>query len=149
MDQAAYRMSCRPARCGPSESSRVTAPSCRELRPPKSGGQAMILREIGGELVHELGTDDISNVDGDSNYVRVQVLTNASVLTREKQLATVEQLTATRRSSHSAGRATIHRRAGNARIEEVAASHASMVSQPEAVTELILSAVEETSRTLP
>jgi pimeloyl-ACP methyl ester carboxylesterase len=34
---------------------------------------------------------------------------------------------------------------GNARIEEVAASHASMVSQPEAVTQLILSAVEETS----
>jgi hypothetical protein len=33
---------------------------------------------------------------------------------------------------------------GNARIEEVAASHASMVSQPEAVTQ-ILSAVEETS----
>jgi phenylpyruvate tautomerase PptA (4-oxalocrotonate tautomerase family) len=54
----------------------------------------MILREIGGELVHELGTDDISNVDGDGSYVRVQVLTNASVLTREKQLATVEQLTA-------------------------------------------------------
>ena len=35
---------------------------------------------------------------------------------------------------------------GNARIEEVAASHASMVSQPEAVTQLILSAVEDTSR---
>ena len=35
---------------------------------------------------------------------------------------------------------------GNARIEEVAASHASMVSQPEAVTQLILSAAEETSR---
>jgi len=35
---------------------------------------------------------------------------------------------------------------GNARMEEVAASHASMVSQPEAVTQLILSAVEETSR---
>jgi pimeloyl-ACP methyl ester carboxylesterase len=34
----------------------------------------------------------------------------------------------------------------NARIEEVAASHASMVSQPEAVTRLILSAVEATSR---
>ncbi|TWG28559.1 hypothetical protein FHX75_111711 [Micromonospora palomenae] len=33
-----------------------------------------------------------------------------------------------------------------ARIEEVAASHASMVSQPEAVTRLILSAVEATSR---
>jgi hypothetical protein len=34
---------------------------------------------------------------------------------------------------------------GNARIEEVAASHASMVSQPEAVTRLILSAVEATA----
>jgi pimeloyl-ACP methyl ester carboxylesterase len=37
----------------------------------------------------------------------------------------------------------------NARIEEVAASHASMVSQPEVVTRMILSAVEETSRPLP
>ena len=38
---------------------------------------------------------------------------------------------------------------GNAQIEEVAASHASMVSQPEAVTRLILSAVEATSRSRP
>jgi pimeloyl-ACP methyl ester carboxylesterase len=38
---------------------------------------------------------------------------------------------------------------GNARIEEVVASHASMVSQPEAVTRLILSVVEETSRSRP
>ena len=44
MDQAAYRMSCRPARCGPSESSRVSAPSCRELRMPKSGGRVMFGR---------------------------------------------------------------------------------------------------------
>jgi hypothetical protein len=35
---------------------------------------------------------------------------------------------------------------GNARLEEVTASHASMVSQPEAVTRLVLSAVEATSR---
>ena len=35
---------------------------------------------------------------------------------------------------------------GNAWIEVVTASHASMVSQPEAVTRLILSALEETSR---
>jgi pimeloyl-ACP methyl ester carboxylesterase len=33
---------------------------------------------------------------------------------------------------------------GNAKIEEVAASHASMVSQPEAVTRLILNAIEAT-----
>jgi pimeloyl-ACP methyl ester carboxylesterase len=38
---------------------------------------------------------------------------------------------------------------GNARIEEVAAAHASMVSQPEAVTRLILSAVEATSPSRP
>jgi hypothetical protein len=34
---------------------------------------------------------------------------------------------------------------GNAQIEEVAASHVSMVSQLEAATRLILSAVEATS----
>jgi hypothetical protein len=33
----------------------------------------------------------------------------------------------------------------NVRIEEVAASHASMVSQPEAATRLILTAIEETA----
>jgi hypothetical protein len=37
-------LSCRPARCGPSESSRVFAPSCRELRAPKSGGCVMFGR---------------------------------------------------------------------------------------------------------
>jgi pimeloyl-ACP methyl ester carboxylesterase len=36
-----------------------------------------------------------------------------------------------------------------ARIEEVPASHASMVSQPETVTRLILNAVQETSRSQP
>jgi pimeloyl-ACP methyl ester carboxylesterase len=36
-----------------------------------------------------------------------------------------------------------------AHIEKVAASHASMVSQPEAATRLILSAIEETSRSRP
>jgi hypothetical protein len=38
---------------------------------------------------------------------------------------------------------------GRARIEEVTASHAAVVSQPEAVTRLILSAGEETSRSQP
>ena len=35
----------------------------------------------------------ISNVDGDSNYVRVQVLTNAGALDRDKQIALVTALT--------------------------------------------------------
>src|ERR1700749_3617767 len=44
-------------------------------------------------FVHALQDDSISNVDGDSNYVRVQVLTNAGALDREKQLAVVSELT--------------------------------------------------------
>jgi phenylpyruvate tautomerase PptA (4-oxalocrotonate tautomerase family) len=45
-------------------------------------------------FVHELASDAISNVDGESAYVRVQVLTNAAALDRAKQLAVVEQFTA-------------------------------------------------------
>jgi phenylpyruvate tautomerase PptA (4-oxalocrotonate tautomerase family) len=35
----------------------------------------------------------LSNVDGDGNYVRVQVLTPAGVLDRDKQLGVVRELT--------------------------------------------------------
>jgi phenylpyruvate tautomerase PptA (4-oxalocrotonate tautomerase family) len=45
-------------------------------------------------FVHEMPSSSLSNVDGDSTYVRVQVLTNAGALDREKQLAVVSQLTA-------------------------------------------------------
>jgi phenylpyruvate tautomerase PptA (4-oxalocrotonate tautomerase family) len=44
-------------------------------------------------FVHELPAAAISNVNGDSNYVRVQVLTNAGALNRDQQLAVVEQFT--------------------------------------------------------
>ncbi len=44
-------------------------------------------------FVHDLPQGAISNVDGDSNYVRVQVLTNQGALDRAKQLAVVEKLT--------------------------------------------------------
>jgi phenylpyruvate tautomerase PptA (4-oxalocrotonate tautomerase family) len=44
-------------------------------------------------FVHELPADSLSNVDGEHGYVRVQVLTNAGALDRDKQLAVVEQLT--------------------------------------------------------
>jgi phenylpyruvate tautomerase PptA (4-oxalocrotonate tautomerase family) len=44
-------------------------------------------------FVHELPAGAVSNVDGESNYVRVQVLTNAGALDRDKQLAVVRQLT--------------------------------------------------------
>ena len=44
-------------------------------------------------FVHELPAGSLSNVDGDENYVRVQVLTNKGALDRDKQLAVVDQLT--------------------------------------------------------
>jgi phenylpyruvate tautomerase PptA (4-oxalocrotonate tautomerase family) len=43
-------------------------------------------------FVHELPAGAHSNVDGDGNYVRVQVLTNAGALDRDKQLAVVSRL---------------------------------------------------------
>jgi phenylpyruvate tautomerase PptA (4-oxalocrotonate tautomerase family) len=42
---------------------------------------------------HDLPAAAISNVAGDSNYVRVQVLTPAGVLDRDKQLGVVRELT--------------------------------------------------------
>jgi hypothetical protein len=44
-------------------------------------------------LVHELSPDAISNAAGDSDYVRVQVLTPVGVLNREKQLGVRAPLT--------------------------------------------------------
>ena len=44
-------------------------------------------------FVHDLPADSLSNVDGDSDYVRVQVLTPIGVLDREKQLGVVRELT--------------------------------------------------------
>jgi phenylpyruvate tautomerase PptA (4-oxalocrotonate tautomerase family) len=52
-----------------------------------------MFRQNTAAFIHELPGTSISNVDGDSGYVRVQVLTNAGALDREKQLAVVSQLT--------------------------------------------------------
>jgi phenylpyruvate tautomerase PptA (4-oxalocrotonate tautomerase family) len=53
-----------------------------------------MFRQNTAAFVHELPAAAIANVDGESNYVRVQVLTNAGALDREKQLSVVERLTA-------------------------------------------------------
>jgi|SRR5579862_10035608 len=53
-----------------------------------------MFRQNTAAFVHELPAGDLSNVNGDSNYVRVQVLTNAGALDRDKQLGVVAQLTA-------------------------------------------------------
>ena len=52
-----------------------------------------MFRQNTAAFVHEMPADSLSNVDGDSTYVRVQVLTNAAALDRDKQLAVVRQLT--------------------------------------------------------
>ena len=52
-----------------------------------------MFRKNTAAVVHELQAGAISNVEGDSNYVRVQVLTNAGALDRDKQLAVVHQFT--------------------------------------------------------
>lgn len=44
-------------------------------------------------FIHELAAESISNAAGESNYVRVQVLTPVGVLDREKQLGVVRELT--------------------------------------------------------
>jgi phenylpyruvate tautomerase PptA (4-oxalocrotonate tautomerase family) len=52
-----------------------------------------MFRKNTAAFVHDLTDDCLSNVDGDSTYVRVQVLTNAGALDRDKQLAVVRQFT--------------------------------------------------------
>jgi phenylpyruvate tautomerase PptA (4-oxalocrotonate tautomerase family) len=44
-------------------------------------------------FIHDLPAEAVSNVAGDSNYVRVQVLTPVGVLDRDKQLGVVKELT--------------------------------------------------------
>ena len=52
-----------------------------------------MFRKNTAAFVHDLPSDSVSNVDGDSNYVRIQVLTNAGALDRAKQLGVVQRLT--------------------------------------------------------
>jgi phenylpyruvate tautomerase PptA (4-oxalocrotonate tautomerase family) len=53
-----------------------------------------MVRENTAAFVHELPPAAISDVNGASNHVRVQVLTTAGALDRDRQLAVVERLTA-------------------------------------------------------
>jgi len=53
-----------------------------------------MFRDNTAAFVRELPAAAISDVNGESAHVRVQVLTNAEALDRDKQLAVVEELTA-------------------------------------------------------
>jgi phenylpyruvate tautomerase PptA (4-oxalocrotonate tautomerase family) len=52
-----------------------------------------MFRKNTAAFVHELPPSAIANVDGDSDYVRVQVLTNAGALDHAKQNEVVRRLT--------------------------------------------------------
>ena len=52
-----------------------------------------MFRQNTAGFVHDLPDGALSNVEGSGNYVRVQVLTNAGALDRDKQLAVVRQFT--------------------------------------------------------
>jgi phenylpyruvate tautomerase PptA (4-oxalocrotonate tautomerase family) len=52
-----------------------------------------MFRKNTAAFIHEVPAGALSNLDGDENYIRVQVLTNKGALDRDKQLAVVEQLT--------------------------------------------------------
>ncbi len=52
-----------------------------------------MFRKNTAAFVHEMPAANLSNVDGDSTYVRVQVLTNAGALDRDKQPAVVSRFT--------------------------------------------------------
>ncbi|HYK96017.1 MAG TPA: 4-oxalocrotonate tautomerase [Candidatus Dormibacteraeota bacterium] len=53
-----------------------------------------MFKENTAAFVHELPAAALSDVTGTSAHVRVQVLTNAGALDRDKQLAVVEELSA-------------------------------------------------------
>src|SRR5580692_3421295 len=73
---------------------RLAAELARTLMTIEQVPDIPMFRRNTAAFVHELPSGAISNVDGESSYVRVQVLTNAAALDRAKQLAVVEQFTA-------------------------------------------------------
>src|SRR5271167_2875586 len=52
-----------------------------------------LFRNNTAAFIHDLTAESLSNVVGDSDYVRVQVLTPVGVLDRDKQLGVVRELT--------------------------------------------------------
>ena len=52
-----------------------------------------MFRKNAAAFVHHLPSDSLSSVNGDTTYMRVQVLTNAGALDRDKQLQVVRQFT--------------------------------------------------------
>jgi len=52
-----------------------------------------LFRNNTAAFIHQMPANALSNVAGDADRIRIQVLTNAAALDREKQLAAVAELT--------------------------------------------------------
>ena len=87
---------------------RLAADLARTLMTIEGVPDIPMFRQNTAGFIHEMDGPAVSNVDGDSTYVRVQVLTNAGALDRDKQLAVVRQLTAL--VAAAAGDATLAQR---------------------------------------
>ena len=76
-----------------SDPHQLAADLARKLMTIEGVPDIPMFRQNTAAFVHAMPDGAISNVEGDSTYVRVQVLTNAGALDREKQLAVVSQFT--------------------------------------------------------
>jgi phenylpyruvate tautomerase PptA (4-oxalocrotonate tautomerase family) len=75
------------------EPRRLASELARTLMTIEAVPDIPMFRQNTAAFIHELSEGGLSNVEGQSGYVRVQVLTNAGALDREKQLAVVRQFT--------------------------------------------------------
>ena len=62
-------------------------------RPGVSPPEIPLFRDNTAAFIHDLPAEALANAAGDSNHVRVQVLTSVKVLDRDKQLGVVKELT--------------------------------------------------------
>ena len=76
------------------EPRRLVSELARTLMTIEAVPDIPMFRQNTAAFIHDLPAGSLANVDGESNYVRIQVLTNAGALDRGKQLAVVERLTA-------------------------------------------------------
>ena len=72
---------------------RLAADLARTLMDIEGVPDIPMFRQNTAGFIHEMDGPSISNVDGEGAHVRVQVLTNAGALDRDKQLAVVRQFT--------------------------------------------------------
>ena len=76
-----------------SDSRKLAADAAAVVKAVEQVPDIPMFRKNTAAFVHEMAAGAIANVDGEGNYVRVQVLTNAGALSRDKQIAVVQQLT--------------------------------------------------------